>query len=89
MAVDPALYDRYVGRYQLAPNFILAVTRAGDRLMVQATGQPEIEVFPESEHEFFYKVVDAQISFEIGDDGKAKRLTLHQNGADMPAERIE
>lgn len=85
--VDPALYDRYIGRYQLAPNFILTVTREGDRLMVQATGQPRIEVFPESERAFFYKVVDAQISFE--GDGKAKRLTLHQNGADMPAERIE
>jgi CubicO group peptidase (beta-lactamase class C family) len=89
VTVDPALYDLYVGRYQLAPNFILAVTREGDRLMVQATGQPQIEVFPESDREFFYKVVDAQISFETGSDGKAKRLTLHQNGADMPAERIE
>lgn len=89
VTVDPAVYDRYIGRYQLAPNFILTIRRDGDRLMVQATGQPEIEVFPESERAFFYKVVDAQISFEAGSDGKAKRLTLHQNGADMPAERIE
>ncbi|WP_448114526.1 serine hydrolase [Mesorhizobium amorphae] len=89
VTVDTALYDHYAGRYQLAPNFILTIRRAGDRLMAQATGQPEIEIFPESKREFFYKVVDAQISFEIGDDGKAKRLTLHQNGADMPAERIE
>lgn len=89
VTVDPALYDRYAGRYRLAPNFILTVTRDGDRLMVQATGQPTFEVFPESEREFFYKVVNAQITFEADDGGKAKRLTLHQNGADMPAERIE
>lgn len=87
--VDPALYDRFIGRYRLAPNFILTVTKEGDRLMVQATGQPRFEVFPESEREFFYRVVDAQITFEAGSDGKAERLTLHQNGADMPAARIE
>ncbi len=38
-AVDPKLFDGYVGRYRLAPNFILTVTREGNRLFAQATGQ--------------------------------------------------
>ncbi len=45
IAVDPKLFDKYVGRYQLAPNFILAVTREGDHLFAQATGQPKFELF--------------------------------------------
>jgi CubicO group peptidase (beta-lactamase class C family) len=30
IAVDPKLFDGYVGQYQLAPNFILTITREGD-----------------------------------------------------------
>ena len=86
--VDPAVYDDYVGRYQLAENVVFTVTRQGDRLFVQLTGQPRFEVFPESETTYFYRVVDAQISFGRGDDGSVDHLVLHQNDMDQRAERI-
>jgi len=89
ITVDPKLFDGYVGQYQLAPNFILTITREGDRLFAQATGQPKIQIFPESAREYFYKVVDAQITFETDSQGRATSLTLHQNGANVPAKRIE
>jgi CubicO group peptidase (beta-lactamase class C family) len=89
VAVDPKLFDGYVGRYELAPNFILTVTREGNSLFVQATGQPKFEVFSEGEKDFFLKVVDAQITFKTDTGGKATSLTLHQNGANKPAKRIE
>jgi hypothetical protein len=85
--VDPALYDAYVGEYELAPGFMLTVTREGDRLMTQATGQQKVEVFPSSENEFFLKVVDAQITFVRGPGGTVDQLVLHQGGRDMPAKR--
>ena len=85
--VDPGLYDAYVGEYELAPGFILTVTREGDRLMTQATGQQKVEVFPSSETEFFLKVVDAQITFVRGPGGTVDQLVLHQGGRDMPAKR--
>jgi hypothetical protein len=88
IAVDPKLFDGYVGQYQLAPNFILTVTREGDQLFAQATGQPKFQIYPESQRDFFYKVVDAQITFETDASGRATSLTLHQNGANMPAKRI-
>lgn len=87
--IDPAVFDQYVGRYQLAPNFILTVTRDEKRLFVQATGQERFEVYPESARDYFYKVVDAQITFESDGSGRAQRLVLHQNGADQTAHRIE
>ncbi len=89
VAVDPSVLERYVGRYELAPSLVLTVTREGGRLFAQITGQPNVEVFAESEKEFFYKVVDAQITFQAGDSGPASGLVLHQNGRDMPAKRIE
>ncbi|MGI9434989.1 MAG: serine hydrolase, partial [Geminicoccaceae bacterium] len=79
-AIDPDLYDGYIGRYQLETNFFLTITREGDRLFAQATGQQKAEIFPEGERDFFYTVVDAQVTFEVDDKGRAIQLALHQNG---------
>lgn len=89
ISLDPAVYDRYVGEYELAAGFILTVTREGDRLMTQATGQDKVEVFPESESEFFLKVVDAQITFVKSPDGSVNELILHQGGREMHAKRVK
>ncbi|HEU4693364.1 MAG TPA: serine hydrolase, partial [Vicinamibacterales bacterium] len=87
--VDPAVFDRYVGRYQLAPAIFFTVTRDGSRFMVQLTGQAAYEVFAETERDFFYKVVDAQLTFETDAQGKAVAVVLHQNGIDQRAPRVE
>ena len=80
VAVDPKLFDGYVGRYQIDPDFSLTVTREGNHLFVQATGQPRYEVFAESEKDYFFKMVDAQITFETDIHGHATGLVLHQDG---------
>ncbi len=86
--VDPKLYDDYVGKYQIAPTFALTVTRDGDKLITQATGQGKLEIFPESETEFFLKVIDAQLTF-VKDDGKVTHVILHQNGRDTKGTRVQ
>ncbi|WP_218124329.1 serine hydrolase [Nitrosospira multiformis] len=88
MAIDPCLYDGYVGRYHWQEDFILTVTREGDHLFVQATGYEKVEFFPEGERDFFSKGVDAQITFEVDDGGRAESLVLHLDGQRMPASRI-
>lgn len=85
--VDPKIYDAYVGRYELAPNFILTISKEDDRLMAQATGQPPFELFPSSETKFFLKAIDAQITFVKDEGGKVTHLILHQGG-DRQAKRI-
>ncbi|HEX6962702.1 MAG TPA: serine hydrolase, partial [Lacipirellula sp.] len=87
VAVDAETLKSYEGVYPLTPDFALTVMVEDGKLMVQATGQQKFEVFAESPTEFFYKVVDAQLTFEPGANGKAKRVTLHQNGRDLPGER--
>lgn len=89
VTVSPKVLDGYVGRYELAPNFVIAVTKEDNALFVQATNQPKFPVYPESERKFFLKAVDAQVSFDVDDTGKATRLTLHQGGRDMPGKRVE
>jgi len=87
--VDPKIYDGYLGTYELAPSFIITITRDGDHLFEQATGQPKFEIFPESERDFFLKVVDAQITFVTDSSGRATELILHQNGRDVHGKRFE
>ena len=38
---------------------------------------------------WYYKVVDAKLTFDLPEDGAAASVTLHQNGRDMKAARIE
>src|SRR5499426_1324445 len=78
--IDPKILDAYVGQYELNPNFIITMTRESDRLMTQATGQPKFELFPESETNFFLKVVDAQVTFVKDEKGVVTHLILHQGG---------
>ena len=81
------ILDRYVGRYQLAPGVYFNLRRDGSRLQAQLSGQPYVEIFPESETNFFYKVVDAQLAFHTA-DGRTTELVLHQNGVDQTAKKI-
>ena len=86
--LDPAILESYAGDYVLAPGMVLSVTAENGKLFAQLTGQERFELFAESETEFFYRVVDAQVSFVL-EAGKAVSLVLHQNGQDMPAMRAE
>jgi serine-type D-Ala-D-Ala carboxypeptidase/endopeptidase len=86
--IDPAVLPGLVGEYVLAPGTVMSVTVEDNRLFAQLTGQNRFELYPESETEFFYRVVDAQVSFVL-EDGEAASLVLHQNGQDMPAMRVE
>jgi hypothetical protein len=58
-------------------------------MITQATGQGQIEIFPESQTKFFTKAMEADITFLTDDQGHATSLVLHQNGADHPAPRIK
>ena len=86
--LDPGSLDRFVGEYQLAPGFSIVVTKENDALWAQATGQSRFQIFPEAPERFFFKVVDAQISFTMDGTGKVTGLTLHQGGRDTPGPKI-
>ncbi len=85
--VSPKVLKQYVGKYELAPSVVFDVTLKDDQLFVQLTGQPSIPVFAEAQDKFFYRVVEAAITFHI-EDGKTTALTLHQGGMDQRAKRM-
>jgi serine-type D-Ala-D-Ala carboxypeptidase/endopeptidase len=89
ITLEPNVLQRYVGRYQLAPGFVIEITRTDNHLFEQATNQPRFEIFAEKENGFFLKVVDAQITFESDASGHVTGLVLHQGGQTIPGKRVE
>lgn len=87
--IDTKIYDLLTGKYELNPQFILTVTKNEGKLYIQGTGQQKIEVYPNSELEYYSKIVNARITFVKGENGIIVKLILHQHGQDMPAKKIE
>ncbi len=87
--IDTETLAGYVGQYQLAPGFILTISRHDNQLKAQATGQPEFPVFPKSKNVFYFKVVDAQLTFNQNENGKVQSVTLHQAGREINGNKIE
>ncbi|TWT76224.1 Beta-lactamase precursor [Planctomycetes bacterium CA13] len=87
--VDRKAMANLVGRYELSPTFIFDVNVINDSLMVGITNQTTQEVFPITEVRWFYKGVDAELTFELGENGLAESLVLHQNGIQQTAKRID
>jgi len=83
VTVSPAILAKYVGTYELMPDFDIVMTLEGGQLMTQATGQPKFPLFAESETKFFLKVVDAEVEFFKNDKGEVTHIILQQGGQDM------
>jgi CubicO group peptidase (beta-lactamase class C family) len=89
VAVPVSVLERYVGAYELMPNFIITMTVEDGHLMGQATGQPKSQLYAESETKFFLKVVDAQIEFSNDGTGAIPALRLLQGGQVIIAPKIK
>ncbi len=87
--VDDAIISSYTGTYELAPGFNLVITKEGNQLNAQATGQPMVPIFPKSSTEFYLKAVKAQITFNKNKEGKVESLTLFQNGAEVEGKKTK
>ena len=89
LTLTAEILDRYVGVYELQPNLKITITREGTQLFGQGTGQPQAELFPQSETRFYLKVAPIQLEFNVNDGGVAESLTLYQGGQEMNAPRVE
>lgn len=79
--------NQLVGVYALNPAFKLTVTQKDGNLFVKATGQDTFPVYARSATEFYYKVVKATLKFSIDEQGKAKSVTLFQNGMELTGQK--
>ncbi|MGB3480467.1 MAG: serine hydrolase [bacterium] len=83
------ILDEYVGAYQFQPHIIITITKEDGRLFGQMSRQAKIQIWPESETEFFSKIPDWRITFINDKKGKITELILHYFGIRVQAKRIK
>jgi len=88
VAVEAKVLDKYIGKYEIAPNLVLTISREGERLLGQPSGQSQIELRPLSDVKFFAKEVNAEVTFVADGDGKVTHLVLRQGRRDTEAKRL-
>jgi len=86
--VDPAIYARYAGKYQLPSGVLLTISREGSKLFAEAPGPGKFELTPESETQFFADTPEVTITFTVG-DAAASQLVMKFGGRDRIAKRVQ
>ncbi|MEO8042738.1 MAG: serine hydrolase, partial [Acidobacteriota bacterium] len=86
--VDASTFDAYVGEYQVNAKLILTITKEGDKLFAQMTGQPKLQLEVVSDAQFTITEVKANITFQKDETGNVISLLLSQGTRTADAKKI-
>ena len=84
----------YVGVYQMQPDVVLTISRSGDRLFSRR-GSPgsspdKLEMFAETDTEFFFKALNAQMTFTKDSAGRVTQVVIHHpSGQDETGPKVK
>jgi CubicO group peptidase (beta-lactamase class C family) len=89
LVLTPAQLKAIEGIYipKQAPQVKFMITTDNGQVYAQITGQPKVEVYAETELDFFYSVVAARIQFKKDNKGVINSLTLIQGGRELKADK--
>jgi CubicO group peptidase (beta-lactamase class C family) len=88
VTVNPSIFDKYTGKYDMGNSTVFEVSKEGDKLMVQGPNMPKYQLFPASETEYFAREVTIRLTFIINADGKVNAIDLNNSGIIIKANRI-
>ncbi|HSL45036.1 MAG TPA: serine hydrolase [Anaerolineales bacterium] len=86
--VDPAVLQKYAGSYQVSDSITFTITAESGHLFAEVPNQPKFEIFPISETEFFAKIADIKLHFEVDADGAVTELVIHEGGQERYAVKV-
>lgn len=76
----------YVGHYRLKVGGEIDITRKGNQLYARRTDESAFPIYATRKDQF-HTVIDVQLSFQRGKNGKVIALVLHEGGRNLRAER--
>jgi hypothetical protein len=88
VAIAASVYDRYTGKYDMGNNNLFAVSKDGDRLLLLVPGQPQYQLLPASETEYFMKESTVRVTFKANDAGKTDTMILNIDGTIQQGKRV-
>jgi CubicO group peptidase (beta-lactamase class C family) len=89
ITLDPGILSGYVGEYRFSPNYSVRITLENGHLTVRDTRETGLELLPEQETEFFFRTIDARVSFVRDASGKTTALILHVNDEDSRGVKVK
>ena len=88
IAVDPVVLSDLAGKYQIAPGIVYEIIVENGKLLGASTGQPKLEIHPESESVFFTRTPAALYVFIRDRTGKIVHILFIQDGRVIAAKKI-
>jgi len=88
VAVNPAVFDKYIGKYDAGENNTVVITKEGDKLFAQGTNLPVYQLLPASETEYFLREVNARLMFKVTSE-KADSILINMAGNEITAIRLK
>ncbi|MEO8970733.1 MAG: serine hydrolase domain-containing protein [Ktedonobacteraceae bacterium] len=84
---DSAIYDEYVGAYELRPNFLLTIMKADNGLLLQAPQQAPIALVRVDDMVYVLANLEDSITFLKNEQGMIDMLILQQEASQVVARR--
>jgi CubicO group peptidase (beta-lactamase class C family) len=88
ISVNPDIFDKLTGKYDLGNNYIVKILKENKKLYVQSPNLPRYELLPTSELEYFTMEASTRTKFILNKEGKAESMILNTDGFIIPAKRI-
>ena len=80
--------EQLTGGYQIASKYVLTISEQDNQFFAQLTGQEAVPIFAKAKNQFFYRGVDAAMTFKFDEQGRVQSLIFHQGG-NHPAKKIK
>lgn len=88
-AVQEKDIDKYTGRYDFTNGMVMLISKEGEGLFAQLSGQPKYPVFQSSPGNYFWKVVEARIQFLSDENGNVTHAKFEQGSFNVDAPKMK
>ena len=86
---DPAIIAKYVGKYELRPEYVINITSENENLFVEAHEVPITRLIQVSPTEFTLPAMNARLTFESDSNREISHINIVLNGQQMAAKKIK
>ena len=86
--INAALLEKYIGKYELGPEFYLTIFKEDENIFAQATNRSKVELTPINKNTFEVFDYGIRIVFNMDENQNISELTILANG-ERKAKKIE
>jgi hypothetical protein len=86
--IDTTLLEKYLGKYELGPEFYLTIFKEGENIFAQITNRIKVELTAVNENTFDVFDYGIRIVFNMDENNNISELSILSNG-ERKAKKIE